>query len=341
MRRVTIKDIAKIAGVSYASVSRALSGSTEVSEATRARIIEICQREGYRVNTLARSLICRRSRVIGLVVPDISNAFYSEIAFSVETYARRHGYNVMLCNTVHNQRQTADLFEYLVGHRVDGIIFASTRNDARLWAAQYLDAVPIVLLGDAVDPADPQSDRISSVSLDNQAGGYLGAKYLHGLGHREILYLGMRPTSITHQRRFCGYQKAMLSLGLTPHVIENPWESSSVEHGYQLARELFSKPFPYTAIFCASDSVALGVLQAAEECGIPIPGQVSLLGFDNVSYASLPRIELSTIAQHQQKLSEAAIDLLLGLMDGAEEPATTHRIIRPMLIERASCAKHT
>lgn len=339
MRRVTIKDIAKIAGVSYASVSRALSGSPEISEATRARIMAICEQEGYRVNTLARSLICRKTGVIGLIVPDISNAFYSEIAFAVETYARRFGYNVMLCNTVHSTRQTADLFEYLVGHRVDGILFASTRGDARQWAARYFDTVPIVLLGDAAGPDDPQTDRVSSISLDNQAGGALGVRYLYSLGHREILYLGMRSASVTHQRRFCGYRTAMLSLGLIPHVLENRGESSSIAHGYELACTLFQEPFPYTALFCASDSIALGVLQAAEEFGIEIPGQISLLGFDNVSYAALPRIRLSTIAQQQQKLSKAAVDLLLQMIGEQEESGATHRTIRPALVERASCAR--
>lgn len=337
MRRVTIKDIAKIAGVSYASVSRALSGSAEVSEATRARILAICEQEGYRVNTLARSLICQRSGVIGLIVPDISNAFYAEIAFAIETYARQFGYNVMLCNTVHDARQTTDLFEFLVGHRVEGIIFASTRNDARSWAAKYRDAVPVVLLGDADDPSDPQGDRVNSVSLDNQAGGALGAKYLYQLGHRRILYLGMRPASITHQRRFLGYRTMMESLGLEPAVIENPWDASTIESGCKLAQEAFSKPFPYTAVFCASDSVALGTMQAAVEYGVQVPEQVSLLGFDNVSYAALPRIRLSTIAQHQQKLSEAAFDLLLRLIRDDGETATTHRIIRPVLIERSTC----
>ncbi len=337
MRRVTIKDIAKIAGVSYASVSRALSGSTEVSEATRERIVAICEQEGYRVNTLARSLICQRSGVIGLVVPDISNAFYAEIAFAIETYARRCGYNVMLCNTVHDARQTTDLFEYLVGHRVEGIIFASTRNDARSWAAKYRDAVPVVLLGDADSTGDPQGDRVNSVSLDNHAGGVLGAKYLYKLGHRRILYLGMRPVSITHQRRFQGYRMTMESLGLEPAVIENPWDASTIEYGYQLAREAFSKQFPFTAAFCASDSVALGAMQAAGECGVRIPEDVSLLGFDNVSYAALPRICLSTIAQHQQKLSEAAFDLLLRLIREDGEAATTHRIVRPILVERSTC----
>ncbi len=337
MHRVTIKDIAKIAGVSYASVSRALSGSAEISEATRQRIMAICEQEGYRVNTLARSLISRRSGVIGLIVPDISNAFYAEIAFAVETYARRSGYNVMFCNTVHDARQTTDLFEYLVGQRVDGIIFASTRNDAHLWAAKHLDDVPIVLLGDAIDPGDPQCGRINSVSLDNQAGGALGVRYLHKLGHRRIVYLGMRPANVTHQRRYYGCRTAMEDLGLTPEAVENPWEASTIEYGCKLAREVLGKGCPYTAVFCATDSIALGALKAAEELGIRVPEQLSLLGFDNVSYAALPRIRLTTIAQHQQKLSEAAFDLLLRLIQEGGEAGTTHRIIRPSLIERASC----
>lgn len=337
MRRVTIKDIAKIAGVSYASVSRALSGSPEIGEATRERILAICEQEGYRVNTLARGLSCRRSGIIGLIVPDISNALYAEIAFEVEKCAQQAGYNVMLCNTMHDERQTEGLFEYLIGHRVDGILFASTRDNARLWAERYRDAAPIVLIGDTADPNDPRSGRVNSVCLDNQAGGALGAKYLYGLGHRRILYLGMRPASVTHQRRYYGFRTEMESLGLAAEVVENPWDASTIENGYRLAREALGPDSPYTAVFCANDAVALGVLKAAGECGVRAPEQLSLLGFDNVGYAALPRIRLSTIAQQQQKLSEAAVELLLRLIREDGEPGITNRIIRPVLVERDSC----
>lgn len=337
MRRVTIKDIAKIAGVSYATVSRALSGSSEISEETRRRIVEICQQEGYRANTIARSLICNKTNVIGLIVPEITNPFYSEISLGIETFARERGYNVMLCNSRHDDAHVDELFEFLVGHQVDGIVLASSRNEACSWANRYFKDVPTVLLGDAAVGDAPENDSLNAVSVDNRAGGRIGTEYLHVLGHERILYLGMRPSSVTHQLRVQGYLNAMNRFGLTPQVLESPYDSSNIEHGYSLGKQLFAGGFDCTAIFAATDSVALGVLQAADEFGVDIPGDVSLLGFDNISYSALPKITLSTIDQRKQLLSEASVNLLMQVIENPTRQEYTKRLITPALVERSSC----
>ncbi|MBD9068820.1 MAG: LacI family transcriptional regulator, partial [Butyricicoccus sp.] len=136
MRHVTIKDIARIAGVSTSTVSRALSGSKELSEATRERIVKICNEQGYRVNALARSLIRSRTNVIGLIVPEVTNPFYAEISLGIETHARELGYNVMLCNSQQDTKTTEDLFGFLISHQVDGIILANSHSDAPRWLQQ-------------------------------------------------------------------------------------------------------------------------------------------------------------------------------------------------------------
>ncbi|MBQ8144760.1 MAG: LacI family DNA-binding transcriptional regulator, partial [Butyricicoccus sp.] len=250
MKRVTIKDIAKIAGVSYATVSRALSDSPEISAETRARIKEICAREGYRVNTLARSLISNKTNVLGLVVPDISKPFYAEVAYCVETYARRFGYNVMLCNSQDDEKQLTDLFDFLLGHQADGIILLSADDQTCDYVAKYLGSVPLLMLEDSL----PESyrGRCSAVSLDNDAAGRMAIEYLHGLGHRNICYLGHRPNNSTHQMRFWGAKKAAEALGAALAVLENPMNTSTVEAGYALAREYFAQPFEATAIFAAN-----------------------------------------------------------------------------------------
>ncbi len=338
MKRVTIKDIAKIAGVSYATVSRALSDSPEISADTRARIKEICEREGYRANALARSLISNKTNVLGLVVPDISKPFYAEVAYCVETYARRQGYNVMLCNSQDDETLLTELFDFLLGHQADGILLLSADDHTCDYVAKYLSAVPLVLLEDSL----PESyvGRCSAVSLDSDAAGRLGVNYLCSLGHKNICYLGHRPGNSTHEQRFLGAQRAAAEQDVTLSVLNNPLNTSTVEAGYAIAKEYFAQPFAATAIFAANDSLALGVMEAAEEAGIRIPEELSLLGFDNTAYAALPHIKLTTIDHRKQPLAEQAVDLLLQIIGSdktAADIAYTHAILQPEIVERRTC----
>ena len=321
-QHITIKDIARIAGVSTSTVSRALSNSPELSEQTRQRILEICQREGYRVNALARSLICNKTNVIGLIVPEVTNPFYAEVSLGIETHARQLGYNVMLCNSQQDTKTTEELFGFLTSHQVDGIILANSHSDAPRWIQQFAPHLPTVLLG-------------TPASL---SGGRLAAEYLLSLGHRSIAYLGHRSGSLTHQLRLRGFMEVLGKEGLTPTVIENTADSSSIGAGYELSRKLFNEGCPHTAIFAATDSLALGAMQAADEFGISIPDDLSLLGFDNIIYSSLPKITLSTIDQRKSLLAEAAVDILTQIIESDERDEFTHRMIRPALIRRSSCA---
>lgn len=337
MKSVTIKDIAKIAGVSTSTVSRALSGSSELSERTRARILDICRKEGYRVNALARGLICSRTNVIGLIVPKVSNPFYAELSFLIETYARSLGYNLILSNSMNEPDTTAELFDFLLSHRVDGVILASSHNEAANWIREHAASVPTVLLGTSV--LGNSGAEINSVSIDNYIGGKLAAEYLLSLGHTKILYFGARTGSMAHQLRHQGFADALAEAGLTADLIESPYASSSISNGYQLGKELFTKPLPYTAIFAATDSVALGIIQVADEAGISIPEDISLIGFDNIIYSSLPKITLSTIDQRKQLLAESAVNLLAELINQPGREDYTHRMIRPALVARDSCKK--
>ncbi|MBQ8145127.1 MAG: LacI family DNA-binding transcriptional regulator, partial [Butyricicoccus sp.] len=304
-----------------------------------ARIKEICAREGYRANTLARSLISNQTNVLGLVVPDISKPFYAEVAYSVETYARRHGYNVMLCNSQDDEKQLTDLFDFLLGHQADGIILLSADDQTCDYVAKYLGTVPLVLLEDSL----PESylGRCSAVSLDNDAAGRMAIGHLNDLGHQKICYLGHRSNNSTHQIRFQGAQKEAAARGIDLTVLENPMNTSTIEAGYALAKEYFASPFEATAIFAANDSLALGVMQAAEEAGVRIPEDLSLLGFDNTTYADLPRVKLSTIDHCKQKLAETSVDLLLQIINSdrsAKDIEYVHEIVQPALVERKTCA---
>ena len=332
MKRVTIKDVAKASGVSYSTVSRALSGSPDVSEDTRRHILQICKDMNYTVNTVARAMVMKSTKMLGLVLTSVSNPFMSELAYHIDRQARALGYNIILCNSSRDPEQERDLFELMIGRQVDGVILLPAGPESFKTLGPLLSQTPTVFVGENLKEA-PES----YVSVDNFRGAYMGTQYLHKLGHRDILYFGRRRGSTTHQLRADGYAAACADLGLTPHYFNNTFSVTSIKYGYQLAKQLFAQERSYSAIFAATDTNALGIMQAAEEDGIRIPDDISLLGFDNIRDSGLPRINLSTIEQPIKMLASVAVSILLDKIQNEME-GYTHRILTPSLMERSSCA---
>ena len=330
VKSVTLKDVAKAAGVSYATVSRALSGSPQIGSDTRERIIKLCDEMGYTTNYVARSMVMKKTDLIGLVVPTIDNAFMSELAFYVEMSARAHGYNVMLCNSGPDLKQEKTVVKLLLGRQVDGILIVPQSSKTYENIRAYTDQVPTVFMSENLRD-QPQS----YVAADNTRGAYIATKYLYELGHRNILYFGRRHTT-THQLRAEGYMKACQELGLQQRFVNSEFSRSSIANGYEMARDLFSKPIDYTAIFASTDSSALGILRAADERHIDIPGQVSLIGFDNIPSTALPRIELTTIDQPKREIAIQAVDMLRDKIENGTQ-GYVHQILLPTLVKRGTC----
>ncbi len=330
MKNVTLKDVAKAAGVSYATVSRALSGSSQIGSETRERVLKLCDEMGYTTNFVARSMVTKRTNLIGLVVPSVDNQFMSELAYHAEVSARSHGYNIMLCDSGPDLRQEKTVVKLLLGRQVDGILIVPQSSRSYESLKPYLDQTPTVFLSENLRD-QPQS----YVAVDNSRGTYLGTQYLYELGHRDILYFGQRQ-STTHQLRAEGYLKACQELGLAPRYFNSEYTRSSIQGGYQLAKELFQKPLDYTAIFASTDSNALGVLTAADELGIDIPGHLSLIGFDNISATALSRIDLTTIDQPKKAMAVQAVDMLRDKIEHGTQ-GYVHQILLPTLIRRGTC----
>ena len=330
MKNVTLTDVAKAAGVSYATVSRALSGSSQIGSETRERVLKLCDEMGYTTNFVARSMVTKRTNLIGLVVPSVDNQFMSELAYHAEVSARSHGYNIMLCDSGPDLRQEKTVVKLLLGRQVDGILIVPQSSRSYESLKPYLDQTPTVFLSENLRD-QPQS----YVAVDNSRGTYLGTQYLYELGHRDILYFGQRQ-STTHQLRAEGYLKACQELGLAPRYFNSEYTRSSIQGGYQLAKELFQKPLDYTAIFASTDSNALGVLTAADELGIDIPGRLSLIGFDNISATALSRIDLTTIDQPKQAMAVQAVDMLRDKIEHGTQ-GYVHQILLPTLIRRGTC----
>ncbi|MDO5399598.1 MAG: LacI family DNA-binding transcriptional regulator [Eubacteriales bacterium] len=334
MKNVTIKDIAKVAGVSYSTVSRALSGSPEISEDTRTKILQLCKEMNYTANSVARAMVMKSTKLLGLILTGVNNPFMSELAYHVDRQARARGYNIILCNSSRDLEQERELFELMISRQVDGVILCPSGPESYSSLQPYLSRIPTVFIGENLREV-PES----YVSVDNFRGTYIGVEYLYQLGHRDILYFGRRRGSTTHQLRADGYTAACHDLGLTPQYCNNTFSFTSIKYGYQLARQVFAQERHFSAIFAATDTNALGIMQAAEELDIKIPADISLLGFDNIRDSGLPRINLSTIEQPKKMLASVAVDSLLDKIQ-CELAGYTHRILTPSLIERSSCAPY-
>ena len=339
MEKVTIKDIARVANVSYATVSRALSSSPEIGDATREKILKICDEMKYIPDSVARSMVKRTTNIIGVVTASINNPFMSELIEAIEIAARDRGYNLMVCNSSYDLELEKHQFSLLLGRRVDGIIVIPAGHDTAANLSGYESDVPVVYVSENL-----QDGQASYVAIDNAAGARTGVEYLYSKGHRRILYLGRRQGSLTHQLRADGVISACASLGMEVSFKDNDSAGkSSIEAGYKLAKDFFTTEYMCgaasgpTAIFCATDALALGTMQAADEAGIRIPEDISLLGFDNISFTALPRIGITTVEQPKAEMAKAAIELLL---DGHEEEGVkVSRSIEPRLVERTSCRK--
>lgn len=336
MDTVTIKDIARLAGVSCATVSRVLNGSPTVKPENRDRVLALCSQYGYRRNLLARGLSAGRTGLIGYVLSDLDNPLFSEMALTLEQYARLHGYHILLCHGRVEDSDMERLFNFLIGHRVDGVILASSSKQAPEPIRRYIDHVPIVLQG-SLAPSH-LSRSVPSVSVDDLAGGRMAAEYLYRLGHRSVAYLGIRENNHAHVLRLQGFAKAAKELGMTVRTLPNSTHSSTTEVGYRLARQFFLDPYRETAIFASCDTIALGIMSAAEEFHISIPEDISLLSFDNISYSGLPNIRLSTVDHQAKQVIEAAMDCLLTQMETVETAPVRPVLVTPTLVERATCA---
>ena len=256
MKNVTIKDVAKAAGVSYSTVSRALSGSPEISVDTRERILQVCKEMNYTANTVARAMVMKSTKLLGLILTGVNNPFMSDLAYHIDRQARARGYNIILCNSSRDLEQEKELFELMIGRQVDGIILVPSGPESYEKLRPYLSRLPTVFVGENLREV-PES----YVSVDNYRGACMGVEYLYRLGHRDILYFGRRRGSTTHQLRSEGYAAACQELGLTPQYCNNTFPLTSIKYGYQLAKQLFAQERHFTAIFAATDTNALGVIQ--------------------------------------------------------------------------------
>ena len=317
---ITIKDVAKELGVSCSSVSRAVNGNTGVSKATRDKILETAKRMGYQPNDLARCLTGKNSKTMGVIIPDINNPFYGEIIAGIINASNENDYNIFLCVSDWNPIIEQKYYNMLQKKMVDGIILKSVRR-----TDDYQNIkLPLMIM----EPYS-KNHELNSVVIDNEFGGYLAAKHLLECGYRNIAFILGREDYFASNCRLKGAAKALEEYSLPFNeklVIDG---SFSIEGGRKAAKHLFEERNQLIdAIFGMDDLISMGVLQYCKENNINVPEDVGVIGFDDISYAGLPQIELTTVRQPNFELGKMLFEILLEEIKGKD----TKRPIKQTII---------
>jgi len=331
---VTIKDVARESGVNVSTVSRALNGEYGVHAETREMVVAVAARLRYRPNRVARGLVTGKSHTLGLVVSDIRNMFFSEVARGAEDAAYRSGYDLVLCNSDLDAEKQMLYVQSLVEKRVDGILMNSVASLSRKQQDQLAGmGVPVVLLNRA-----SARQSFSTVSADNEAGGALAAEYLLKLGHRRIAHLTGPKHHGNLTGRLRGFESVLAAAtpAVEPIVIHG---KNNYAGGFEMAEQVIAQHPDVTAIFVANDTMAFGVLRALMDAGRKIPQDISVMGFDNVELASIVHPPLTTIHQPKYEIGEAAVEILLRRTGKEQNRTPEHRLFDVHLVERQSCAE--
>jgi LacI family transcriptional regulator len=330
---VTIKDVARQAGVSVGTASQALRGSPAVREATRRRVIRVATRLRYQPSALARGLVTRRTHTVGLLISDIANPFFIRAVRAVEDVAQENGYNVILCNTDEDPAKETQYLRVLMEKRVDGILLATTAGSLRMVRDIRWRRIPLVLFD-----RDLAGIAADIVKVDGVLGGRLATGHLLGLGHRRIGIIHGPRVRSTGAERLQGYLAALREAGLRPDpelIREGNFKQDS---GRELTRQLLGVSPPPSALFCTNNLMTVGALQTLQEHGVRIPTDLSLVGYDDMEWWTLTHPPLTTVGQPVYDLGREAMRLLLQRIGAGGNPRPQRVVLKPELIVRESCA---
>ncbi len=326
----TIKDVARKAGVSIATVSRILNGSGVVSPKLMENVQSAIKEIGYQPNAVARALKIKESKSIGLIIPDIENPFFPALVRGVEDTAREYDYAVILCNSDGYAVEEKRYIRFLHSKQVDGVIFTgSIDSEENLTLLTDLD-VPVVTL-------DRQSklENISSVSVDNYYGAMLAVEHLLDQGAKKVAFLGGAPRLSVAAERFQGYQDVLKKRGITildDLILHGEFTFNS---GYGNTALLLERREEFDAVFAANDLIAFGVIDCLTKHGIEVPREIIVAGYDDIRMAGWYTPSLTTVRQPVYEMGRKTVEILLTLLSATEREIHTERF-RPELIIRNS-----
>ena len=309
----TIKDVARTAGVSYTTVSHVLNQTRPVSDDARARVLAAVETLAYVPSALARSLKSKTTGSIGLIIPNNTNPYFSEVARGIEDSCYAAGYSVILCNSDDDPAKQRDYLNVLLTKRCDGLIVATlAQTDGELLRKMK---VPTVLLDRA-----PKDMAIDLVAVDNAAAGALAAAHLLSLGRRRIACIGGPQDIAISRERIGGLRQTLLDAGVELPEALLAYADFTSAGGYLAARNLLALPQAPDAIFCCNDLMAIGALRAAAERGIAVPEALAVVGFDDIDLAQFVHPTLTSVAQNTRKLGQLTAECLLQRIATPDRP---------------------
>lgn len=335
-KKVNIKDIARLANVSHTTVSRALNNKSRIRPETKERILSIARQLNYRPDFIARSLVMKRTRTLGLVITTIANPFYTELSQGIETTARQLGYNIIFCSTNYDLSTEKQYIEMLRSKGVDGIIFTSAHIGDPNIVELAEEGFPIILVNRRTYHPKVK-EKIDYIGVDNLLGGYMAVEHLIRLGHQRIGVVGGSSESSVGLERLEGGKKALKTYGIEPRE-EYFLEGNFLrESGYQGGKKFLHMVKPPTAIFATNDYMAIGVYQALIDEGVRVPEEIALIGFNDIELSGLKGIDLSTIGQKKFEMGAIAIELLVKRIEGSETGPPKEILLKPELVVRKTC----
>ncbi len=329
--KVTIRDVAREAGVSVATVSRVLNDSGPVNENTRRRIREIASRLRYVPNSAARSLITRRSTTLGVLLPDLHGEFFSEVIRGIDQAAQRSGYHLLVSGS-HNDKGEIEAALRAMRGRVDGLIVMSPDIDSAALVANLPASSPVVLLNCFVD-----GDAFDSLTIDNYGGAHAMVRHLIALGHERIAFIGGAERNYDAAERLRGYRAAYLEAGLEWHPALELEGDFTESGGHHAARRIAAlRPLP-TPVFAANNSMAIGALAAFRDAGLRVPDDIAVAGFDDIPIARYLSPPLTSVRVSISEMGTRAVGMLLHAVEEKNEHVKVQETLPTTLVIRTSC----
>lgn len=329
----SIKDVAKEAGVSIATVSRVLNDVDVVNEETKKKVLEAINKLGYRPNIVARSLKTQKTRTVGIIIPDISSQFYPEIVRGAEDVANIYNYNIMLCNTDLDPEKEIEYLRVMKEKMVDGVLYMSTSLESNI-----LDLINEIQLTMVLVETTSKEVDIPSVSIDNEKAGFDGVDYLIKKGNKKIAYIGTHEdTEHASALRYIGYKKALKdnNIDLDEKIV--CFGGLKAQDGYEAIVNILENG-NVDAVFCVSDEIAMGAINALRDKGINVPADVDVIGFDNIYSASVFYPKLTTVAQPMYDMGSVGMRMLIKIIN-KQEVEEKNYVLRHQIVERDSCKK--
>ncbi|MFP4016470.1 MAG: LacI family DNA-binding transcriptional regulator [Halanaerobiales bacterium] len=311
----TIRDVAEKAGVSIATVSRVLNKQVSVSPETRARVEKAISELNYQPNYLGRNLRRAETKIILVILQNISNPFYSKVVEGIEDVGHRYGYNIMICNTDSEAERERSYLDLLVNRLVDGVILMEPEIESDE-LTRIGNNYPVVQCCEYKEGAD-----VPHISIDNIAAGYTAVNHLIKLGHKRIGMISGYNRLLSAMQREKGYKKALKEADIEYEEGLMKYGSYGFTGGFRATKELLQMDNPPTAIFAISDITAIGAIKAIKESDLRIPEDIAVVGFDNTSIASMYDPQLTTISQPRYKLGKVSMEILMDLIKNGNVPS--------------------